>query len=129
MRQFYDVFMKVNKLEPRPGYHDKRQKDNIIARDIVTKINVDSESTAIDRLYGGRCSLRQWDLDRKKKSFETVPEAKKRSADRDLKVSAGLKEVKNHVGNFSSYRIDTSPLKNLDMSWSTLFGIKLVTHM
>ena len=59
--------------------------------------------TSVDRLYGSRISLRKWDDLRKKKSFETVPDAKKRTLAEKNKIDTGLKKPKDHVGPYSSY--------------------------
>ena len=72
----------------------------------------------MDRLYGARKSLSGWDADRKKKSFETVPDARKRSSAEKNKVECGVKKAKDHVGDFSSYNIDKSVIENVASSWT-----------
>ena len=65
-------------------------------REAVEKIETDYEYTLLDRVYGGRNSLRM------KQFFETVPAAGIRTFGEKDKVEKGLKKLKNHVGNFSS---------------------------
>ena len=86
-------------------------------------INEDNVSTAVDRLYGARQSLRVWDGDRKKKSFESVPDAKQRASAEKLKVDTGVKNAKNHVGNFDSCNIDKQSLENASSSWTNEISV------
>ena len=72
----------------------------------------------MDRLYGSRISGRKWDDLRRKKSFETVPEAKKRTLAEKNKIETGLKKPKDHVGPYSSYQINSSLLLNIASSWT-----------
>ena len=87
-------------------------------REAVEKIESDYEYTLVDRVYGGRNSLRKHDKGRMKQFFETVPAATKRTFEEKDKIEKGLKKPKNHVGNFSSYQIETTSLENKALSWS-----------
>ena len=53
-----------------------------------------------------------------KQFSETVPAATKRTFEEKDKIEKGLKKPKNHVGNFSSYQIETTSLENKALSWS-----------
>ena len=77
-------------------------------KEAVDKINIENKFNSVDRLYGSRPSQRKWDTERKKQSFETVPEAISRSLANKKKVENGQKTLKNHVGHFSSYQVDAS---------------------
>ena len=52
--------------------------------------------------------------------YETVPQARKRASDEQLKIQSGLKKKKDHVGNFEYYEsiIDFNKLKSLAASWT-----------
>ena len=47
-----------------------------------------------------------------------MPEAISRSLANKMKVENGLKTLKNHVGHFSSYQLDTSLLIDIAGSWT-----------
>ena len=53
-----------------------------------------------------------------KRSFETVPDAKKRASAENLKVASGIKKARNHVGYFDSYYIDKQSLGAAATSWT-----------
>ena len=53
-----------------------------------------------------------------KQFFETVPAATKRTFEEKDKIEKGLKKLKNHVGNFNLYQIETTSLENKALSWS-----------
>ena len=63
---FHETFKKSHKLEDKKSYEEKRNEKTFAYRETVKLINKDSDCTAVDRLYGGRKSLRGWDADRKK---------------------------------------------------------------
>ena len=77
-----------------------------------------NDKYAVNRLYGGDFSLRGWDAERKRKSFETIDEARKRSEKGAQKIASGKKKVKDHIGNFASYKVDTTA-QSLASSWSS----------
>ena len=113
---FDDSFQVQNKLEKQSN-ESKRQLKCKHYKEVVDKINSENEATMVDRLYGSSISLSKWDKERKKKYFETVPEAEKRSSAEKVKVKTGLKKAKDHVGSFSSYQIDTAVLETA-ASWT-----------
>ena len=76
---FDDSFQVHNKLEKQSN-ESKRQLKSKHYKEVVDKINSENEATMVDRLYGSSISLSKWDKERKKKYFETVPEAEKRSS-------------------------------------------------
>ena len=76
---FNENFQKTQNLEQKKSYEQKRKEKRDNFREATSTIKVDYDSNVVDRLYGARQSLRGWDADRKRKSFETVPDAKKRS--------------------------------------------------
>ena len=96
----------------------KRQVKKQHFREAVEKIETDYEYTLVDRVYGGRNSLRKHDKGRMKQFFETVPAATKRTFEVHDKIEKGLKKSKNHVGKFSSYQIDTTSLVNKALFWT-----------
>ena len=103
---FQESYQKCYKFEKKMSPEEKMNTKCAIIMEAVSKINEDNVSTAVDRLYGERQSLRGWDSDRKKKLFESVTEAKKRFLTEKLKVDGSIKKAKNHVGNTDTYNID-----------------------
>ena len=73
---------------------EKRNSKCAIIMEAVSKINEDNVSTAVDRLSGERQSLQGWDSDRKKKSFESVPEAKNDPRQKNVRLMVVLKKAK-----------------------------------
>ena len=115
---FNESFQKCYSLK-RKRLPEKRTKSKCaIIKETVSKINKDNMSTAVDRVYGSRQSLQGWDADRKKRSFETVPDNKKHTASDKIQVESGIKKAKNHVGNFDSYEIDEQSLEATASSWT-----------
>ena len=53
-----------------------------------------------------------------KKSFESVPVAKKRSSTEKLNADGFIKKARNHFGNFDSYNIDKQSLEATSSSWT-----------
>ena len=115
---FPESFKKCYKLENRRSYEEKRKDKCANIRETVSKLNADHKSTAVDRLYGSRRSLAGWNADRKKKSFESVPDAINRTMAEKLKVESGVKKMKNHIGNFDYYDIDKQSLEAEASSWT-----------
>ena len=58
----------------------KRQLKSKHYKEVVDKINSENGATMVDHLCGSSISLSKWDEERKKKYFETVPEAEKSSS-------------------------------------------------
>ena len=115
---FNQTYEKLNKLEKKKSAAEKRNIKVQYHKEVVNKIKAEDRLSDVDRLYGSRRSLSSWDRDRAKKSFETVPNAKKRTFETNEKISLGLKKRKNHVGNFSSYKIDTVILLEQASTWT-----------
>ena len=115
---FNQTYEKLNKLGKKKFAAKKRDIKVQYHKEVVNKIKAEDRLTEVDRLYGARRSLSSWDRDRAKKSFETVPDAKKRKFETNEKISLGLKKRKDHVGSFSSYKIDTSTLLEQASSWT-----------
>ena len=63
-----------------------------IIMETVNKINEDSVSTAVDRRYGARQSLRGWDANMKKNHFNPCQMPKIEHAMKNLKL---IKQFKN----------------------------------
>ena len=63
---FQESCQKCNNFEKKKSCEEKRSMKRKIIMETVNKINEDSVSTAVDRLYGARQSLRGWDANRKK---------------------------------------------------------------
>ena len=62
---------------------------------VVDKIQDQNDSNCVNRLYGADISLRGLkDLERKRKSFETVEDAQKRSSEENAKLESGKKRKK-----------------------------------
>ena len=75
-------------LEPKKNYKEKRTTERQMFKKVVHKIQDQNDSNCVNRLYGADISLRGWDLERKRKSFETVEDAQKCSAEmQNLKVA------------------------------------------
>ena len=115
---FDESFQLHNSLGKKQSREEKKQLKIQHYKEAVDKINIENEFNSVDRLYGSRSSQRKWDTERKKQSFETVPEAISRSLANKKKVENGLKTLKNHVGPFSSYQVDTSLLIDIAGSWT-----------
>ena len=115
---FNESFQKCYNLEKKKLPEERKQSKCAIIKENVSKINKDNMSTAVDRVYGSRQSLRGWDADRKNRSFETVPGNKKRTASDKIQVESGIKKAKNHVGNFDSYEIVEQSLEATTSSWT-----------
>ena len=74
---------------------EKRNTKCAIIREAVSKINKENVTKAVDRLYWVRQSLQGLDSDRTGKSFESIPEAKKkRSSMKNLRLMVVLKKQK-----------------------------------
>ena len=112
---FQESFQKCYNFEKKKSCEEKRSMKRKIIRETVNTINV---STAVERLYGTRQSLKGWDANRKKKSFESVPDAKNRTCYEKLKVDNAVKKPQNHLGNFDSYNIDKKSLEAVASSWT-----------
>ena len=115
---FSESYAKCNKLEKKKTPEENRVLKRTIARDICKKLEYENNSTVVDRIWGGRLSLNQWNFQRKIKSFETVSEATTRTSKEKLKISTGVKKEKDHVGNFSAYNIRAKELEQLALSWT-----------
>ena len=115
---FSESYAKCNNLEKKKTPEENRVLKRRIARDICKKLEYENNSTVVDRIWGGRLSLNQWNFQRKIKSFETVSEAKNPTSEEKLKISTGVKKEKDHVGNFSAYNIRAKELEQLALSWT-----------
>ena len=71
---FDDSFQVDNKLEKQSNV-SRRQLITKHYREVVDKIKGENEITMVDRLFGCGISFRKWDRERKKKYYETVPQA------------------------------------------------------
>ena len=91
---FYESYTKSKQLEPKKNYTEKRTTDRQMFKKVVDKIQDQNDSNCVNRLYGADISLRGWDLERKRKSFETVEDAQKRSAEENAKLESGEKRKK-----------------------------------
>ena len=109
------LLLNNSNLEKKHSCEDRRQIKKQHFREAVEKIESDYEYTLVDRVYGGRNSLRKHDNGRMKQFFETVPAATKRTFEEKDKIEKGLKKPKNHVGNFSSYQIETTSASKTKM--------------
>ena len=105
-------------LKKKLCHEEKRQIKKQHFREAVEKIENDYQDRLVDRVYGGRNSLRKHDRERKKQFFETVPPAIKRTLEDKEKIEKGSEKPKNHIGNFSSYQIETTTLENQALSWT-----------
>ena len=115
---FQESFQKCKKLEEKKTSEEKRKCKVSTYKEVINTVKNDYNSTAVDRLCGARISQCGWDANRRKQYFETVPNARKRSSTEKMKVESGIKKAKNHVGDFSSYNIDTSRIEDLASSWT-----------
>ena len=116
---FNESFAKCHQLVPKMSRNDKRNNERKITKKVVNKIKERNDKYAANRLYGGDFSLNGWDAERKRKGFETVDEARKRSEENAKKIVSGKKKTKDHIGKFSSYKIDTAGLDSLASSWTS----------
>ena len=116
---FNDTFVKCNYFVSKMSRNEVRNNERKIIKKVVSKINDRNDKFAVNRLYGGGFSLRGWDAERKRKSFETVDEAQKRSEENAKKLSLGEKKSKDHVGPLTSYNIDCSAIDSLATTWDS----------
>ena len=112
------LLLNNSNLEKKHSREDKRKIKKQHFRGAVEKIESDYEYTLVDRIYGSRNSIKKHDKGRMKQFFETVPAATERTFKEKDKIEKDLKKHKNHVGNFSSYQIETTSLENKTLSWS-----------
>ena len=115
---FNESYKKCNNLEAKKTPEERRKLKRVISTETCKKLEFINNSTAVDRLWGGRQSMNQWDFQRKVKCFESVPEARKRTSAEKSAISSGTKKAKNHIGSFSSYDIKSHDLENLALSWT-----------
>ena len=94
---FYESYTKSKQLEPKKNYKEKRTTQRHMFKKVVNRIQ---DSNCVNRLYGADVSLRGWDLERKRKSFETVEDAHKRSAEENTKIASGKKKEKRSHRQF-----------------------------
>ena len=85
---------------PSCSCEEKRSMKRKIIRETVNTINEDNVSTSVDRLYGARQSLKGWDANRKKKSFESVPMPKIEHAMKNLKLITLLQKTQKPCREF-----------------------------
>ena len=116
---FYESYTKSKQLEPKKNYKEKRTTQRHMFKKVVDKIEDQNDSNCVNRFYGVDVSLRGWDLERKRKSFETVEDAQKRSAEENTKIVSGKKKKKDHTGNFSFYNIQKSKLESYASTWNS----------
>ena len=94
---FNESFQKCYNLEKKKLPEERRKSNCAIIKETVSKINKDNMSPAVDRVYGSRQSLQGWDADRKKRSFETVPDNKKRTASDKIQVEKIMQGILIHM--------------------------------
>ena len=87
---FNESFAKCHQLVPKMSRNDKRSNERKITKKVVNKMIDDKY--AVNRFYGGDFLLRGWDAERKRKSFETVDEARKRVEESAQKIASGKKK-------------------------------------
>ena len=102
-------------FEKKLCHEEKRQIKKQHFREAVEKIENDYQDALVDRICGGRNSLRKHG---REQFFETVPTAIKRTLEDKEKIEKGSKKPKNHIGNFSSYQIEATTLENQALSWT-----------
>ena len=56
-----ESFQKCKKLEEKQTYEEKRKCKVSTYKEVIDTVINDNNSTAVDRLYGARQSLRGWD--------------------------------------------------------------------
>ena len=91
-------------MQLKPTYQEKRKEKRTLVRTVKVDLQHDFNSTAVDRCFGTRQSLKKWDNIRAISSFERMTEDEK-------KVQAGKKLPKNHVGKHISYTRDKCALE------------------
>ena len=90
---FYESYTKSKQLEPKKNYKEKRTTERQMFKKVVDKIQDQNDSNCVNRLYGADISLRGWDLEIKRKSFETVEDAQTRTAEENAKIESGKKRT------------------------------------
>ena len=65
---FQESCQKCYNFEKKKSCEEKRSMKRKIIMETVNKINEDSVSTSVDRIYGARQSLPGWDAHREKKN-------------------------------------------------------------
>ena len=114
---FQESFQKCYNFEKKKSPEEIRKTKYAIIKETVSKINEDNMSSAVEGIWvkavfaGLGCRPEE-------KSFETVPDNKKRTAADKPKVESGIKKAKNHVGNFGLYDIDEQLLEDKTSSWT-----------
>ena len=115
---FYESYTKSKQLEPKKNYEEKRTTERQMFKKVVDKIQDQNDSNCVNRLYSADISLRGWDLERKRKSFETVEDAQKRLAEENAKLESGKKKRKKITQAIFPLIIS----KNLNLNHMHLFG-------
>ena len=129
---FQDRYEKNRNLAEKRKYEDKRKERGSFGREILNNIKKQKMSTQVERLCGSKMSLRAWDIERKRESFETVEQAIERTSAEKVKVDSGIKKPKDHVGKISSNNIDMPIWKRkflLGQKMILLYGIELGKSM
>ena len=115
---FVESVKKCYNLENKKTPQERRALKEKHVREVTAKLNTENENTVFDRVYGQRVSLNRHDGNRKRTSFESAPDAAKRTSIEKAKIENGLKKPKNHVGKFSSYEIDEQSFLATAASWT-----------
>ena len=106
-------------MQLKPTYQEKRKEKRTLVRTVKVNLQHDFNSTAVDRCFGTRQSLKKWDNIRAISSFESVSDAeRKRTTEDEKKVQAGKKLPKNHVGKHISYTWDKCALEEEALKWN-----------
>ena len=78
------------KLQLKPTHQEKRKEKRTLVRTVKVNLQHDFNSTAVDRCFDTRQSLKKWDNIRAISSFESVSDAEKRTTE-DKKSSSWQK--------------------------------------
>ena len=91
---FQESFQKCYNPENKKSPEERRKTKCAIIMETVSKINEDNMSSAGDRVYGSRQSLRVWDADRKNNHLKLYQIIKSVLHQTSLKLKVGLKKQK-----------------------------------
>ena len=114
---FDTLYCKKNNLIVKPTKEEKRSLKRSHYKEAVNEIEEKLKKTAIDRCLGSSSSLNEWERNRRKRVYETKPEAIDRQNKDQEKIRSGKKKRKDHIGPLESYEIKKDILCARALTW------------
>ena len=115
---FEESLLKNSNFQKKQTPEQKRTLKRKFFREAKKQTENEFKKTLVDSVYGVRKPLRKHNKERLIKGFESVPDAVLRTEKQQQKVQQGTLKPKDHVGNISSYIINTTCLEEQAKTWS-----------